>query len=231
MAKANGRVKIHRKILLANLTAAQFKFFVGAILLAKSPKSKDSGIVDLSVRELGRELGMDPSDIWRRERELVAKEMLTLLPKGFRIVNYHHYQTGKVLTIDNSLGDAGVDNSQRSVDNSQRSVGSLKAKTDNKKYKTIKKPPIVPQTTAFSVWESAVGRPITGWEGEQLGAAIDDFTEEWVKDAISEAAKNGKLKVNLGYISTILERWKVEGRSKKQSKKEGDKWNMRLQPQ
>ncbi len=95
MPKGDGWVKIHRKILLTELTASQFKFFVGAILLAKTPKSKDSGLVDLSVRQLADELHMSRSEVWRREKELEKMEMITLLDKGFIINNYDYYQTGK----------------------------------------------------------------------------------------------------------------------------------------
>ena len=95
MAKGDGWVKIHRKILATELTASQFKFFVGAILLAKSPKSKDSGLVALSVRQLATELRMSRSEVQRREKELEASGMLTLLDKGFVINNYSYYQTGK----------------------------------------------------------------------------------------------------------------------------------------
>jgi len=102
VAKNNGWVKIHRKILLTQLTASQFKFFVGAILLAKSPNSPGSGLVNLSVRELGRETGMDSTTVWRIERELVVKDMITMLDKGFIIKNYYYYQTGKVFHGANS---------------------------------------------------------------------------------------------------------------------------------
>jgi len=95
LPKGDGWVKIHRKILVTELTASQFKFFVGAILLAKSPKSKDSGFVDLSVRQLAAELRMSRSEVWRREKELEAVGMLTILDKGFVINNYNYYQIGK----------------------------------------------------------------------------------------------------------------------------------------
>ena len=95
MPKANGWVKIHRKILETELTASQFKFFVGAILLAKTLNSPSPGLVDLSVRQLADELRMSRSEVWRREKELEEMEMLTIIKKGFTINNYKYYQTGK----------------------------------------------------------------------------------------------------------------------------------------
>lgn len=98
MPKHNGWVKIHRKILATELSPGQFKFFVGAILLAKTPQSKDSGLVELSIRKLADELYMSRSEVWRREKELEAMGMLTLLNKGFNINNYDYYQTGKTVS-------------------------------------------------------------------------------------------------------------------------------------
>ncbi|MBA7701824.1 hypothetical protein ES703_110571 [subsurface metagenome] len=149
MAKADGWVKIHRKILATELTASQFKFFVGAILLAKSPKSKDSGLVDLSLRQFARELKMDYPQVWRRAQELVARGMITLLPKpqkGFVINNYHYYQTGQVIAESNQLkniGDSGElpDRSLRAITviaESNQSIVTPVAKKDNKKNKNIK---------------------------------------------------------------------------------------------
>ncbi|GAH52850.1 unnamed protein product, partial [marine sediment metagenome] len=108
MPKGAGWVKIHRKILMTEFTPSQFKFFVGAILLAKSPKSQDSGLVDLSVRQLADELRMSRSEVWRRERELEKMEMITLSDKGFVINNYDYYQIGKTVPPTGQLRDTGT---------------------------------------------------------------------------------------------------------------------------
>ncbi len=108
MAKANGWVKIHRKILVTELTASQFKFFVGAILLAKTLNSPNPGLVDLSVRQLASELRMSRSEVWRREKELEEMEMLNLSDKGFTINNYEYYQTGKGVSPTGQLRDTGT---------------------------------------------------------------------------------------------------------------------------
>lgn len=75
-------------------------------------------------------------------------------------------------------------------------------------------------TTTFSTWEECTGRPITGYEGQQIGSLIDEYTEEWVTDAIKEAAKNGRETVKINYISAILRRWQAEGKG---GKKKGQK--------
>jgi len=160
VAKTNGWVKLHRKILVTELPASQFKFFVGAILLAKSPKSKDSGLVDLSVRQLADELHMSRSEVWRREKELEKMEMISLLDKGFIINNYDYYQTGKgvpptghktdkkpATTVsptgqekENSVPPEGqsVPPTGRSVPPEGQSVPSRETESAHKKVKTIK---------------------------------------------------------------------------------------------
>lgn len=136
MARAKGWVKLHRKILDTKLSASQFKFFVGAILLAKSPKSKDSGLVDLTVRELATELGMCHVEVWRREKELEARKMITLLKKGFAINGYNYYQTGKTVTPTKQPMD---EKSPKTVTPTKQTVTSRIAKSDNKKVKKVKK--------------------------------------------------------------------------------------------
>lgn len=149
MPKADGWVKIHRKILAEELSSSQFKFFVGAILLAKSPKSKDSGLVDLSLRQLAKELKMDYPQVWRRAQELVEMGMITLLPqpqRGFIINNYHYYQTGQVIAQSNQLkkiSDSGelpdrLLRATKVIAQSNQSIVTPVAKKDNKKDKKIK---------------------------------------------------------------------------------------------
>jgi len=67
-------------------------------------------------------------------------------------------------------------------------------------------------TTIFSVWETCCGRPITGWEGQELSSLSQDYSDDLICGAIKEAAANGNQKVTIRYITKILARWKVEGR-------------------
>lgn len=50
---------------------------------------------------------------------------------------------------------------------------------------------------------------------DKLIAAIDDYTEQWIIDAIDEAVSNNVRKWN--YCNSILERWHNEGRKPKQT--------------
>ena len=57
---------------------------------------------------------------------------------------------------------------------------------------------------------------------EMLDADIEVFGKEWVKDALTEAVRNGKYK--LSYAEGILRNWKANGRAKgnKEAKGNGD---------
>ncbi len=134
MPKANGWVKIHRKILETELTASQFKFFVGAIVLAKTLNSPNPGLVDLSVRQLADELRMSRSEVWRREKELEEMEMLTLLDKGFTINNYGYYQTGKGVP---PTGHTKVDNSITTVSPTGQEKETTVSPTGQEKETTV----------------------------------------------------------------------------------------------
>ena len=67
-----------------------------------------------------------------------------------------------------------------------------------------------PRPNIFSVYESEIG-PLTPMIAEELEAAVGDFTESWVEDAIHEAAVYGAR--SWAYCRSILQARKA-GRSK-----------------
>lgn len=170
MPKSKGWVKLHRKILATRLPASQFKFFVGSIILAKSPQSKNSGLVELSVRQLADELHMSRSEVWRREKELEKMKMITLLDKGFIINNYDYYQTGKGVPPTGQEMDEKptptvppeglkVPPTGRTVPPEGQGVPSHTSESAHKKVKTIKnilKKPIfvLPDWIDKKTWEA-----------------------------------------------------------------------------
>jgi len=193
--KANGWVKIHRKILETELTASQFKFFVGAILLAKTLNSPSPGLVDLSVRQLADELRMSRSEVWRRERELEEMEMLTLLDKGFTINNYKYYQTGKGVPptghtkVDNSTTTVpptgqgketsvppeglNVPPTGRSVPPTGRSVPSRTSESDNKNSKNNKKEKNQELLNKFNIFWAAYPKKAAKADAEKAFTKIN----------------------------------------------------------
>jgi len=86
-------------------------------------------------------------------------------------------------------------------------------------------PPRNPETNSFKVWEDCVGRPITGYEVQQLELLASDYSEQWLCDAIRRAAEQGREKVKINYTKRILERWQAEG---KDAPKKDFGWNPRL---
>jgi len=104
--------------------------------------------------------------------------------------------------VNNELHEVEVGNGNGSGSGS--GSGSGTQPVNNELYTTT-----TPQT--FEAWEQATGRPITGFEGEELKALIDVYSDTWTVSAIREAARSGIEKVRIRYIERILERWKAEG--------------------
>jgi DNA replication protein len=73
-------------------------------------------------------------------------------------------------------------------------------------------PVIVPESRPdiFSLYEANIGL-ITPLIADEIKAALRDYPESWLVDAIKEAANQNKRKWS--YISAILERWGSEGRA------------------
>jgi len=62
---------------------------------------------------------------------------------------------------------------------------------------------------AFDVYQNNIGL-LTSAISEKLQADIDEFTEEWVVDAIKESARQEKR--SLAYVEGILKSWKRNGK-------------------
>jgi DNA replication protein len=62
----------------------------------------------------------------------------------------------------------------------------------------------------FSLYEQNIGM-ITPMIAEEIRTAQETYPDSWIRDAVREAAAQNKRKWS--YISAILERWSVEGRS------------------
>jgi DnaD/phage-associated family protein len=67
----------------------------------------------------------------------------------------------------------------------------------------------------FKVYEENIG-PLTPLIADSLKDAVDEYSEEWVVDALAESVKQNKR--NWKYADAILRRWKVEGRAQKQNR-------------
>ena len=67
-----------------------------------------------------------------------------------------------------------------------------------------------PPPDIFTLYEQNIGL-LTPMIAEELKEAERLYPEDWIRDAIKEAVKQGKRKWS--YISVILESWSVEGKS------------------
>ena len=62
----------------------------------------------------------------------------------------------------------------------------------------------------FSLYEDNIG-PLTPLVSDELNDALDNYSEEWIAEAIQEAVKYEAR--SWRYIEAILKKWKTEGRS------------------
>lgn len=66
-----------------------------------------------------------------------------------------------------------------------------------------------PRPTIYKLYEENIG-PLTSLIGDDLAGLADDYTEEWVREALHIAVEREKR--NLAYIKGILRRWRKEGK-------------------
>lgn len=68
----------------------------------------------------------------------------------------------------------------------------------------------------YGIWEQSMGA-LTSPIAEKLDAAVNDFTEAWVIDAIGIASDNGVH--NWAYVGAILNNWHAKGKTDRKQKK------------
>ena len=73
----------------------------------------------------------------------------------------------------------------------------------------------------FELYEKEIGK-LTETIKNLVNDALENFPEDWVRDAIKEAVRQNKRKWS--YIEAILKNWKNEGRSGKKEKTDPDRF-------
>ena len=63
--------------------------------------------------------------------------------------------------------------------------------------------------TVYKLYEENIG-PLTGLIGDELRTLCDDYTEEWLREAVQIAVEREKR--SLAYIKGVLRRWRREGK-------------------
>jgi DnaD/phage-associated family protein len=66
----------------------------------------------------------------------------------------------------------------------------------------------------FTIYEQNIG-PLTPVINDEMGTWLENYSPEWIEDAIVQAARNNKRKCS--YIGGILRNWYIEGRDNKGS--------------
>jgi len=92
----------------------------------------------------------------------------------------------------------------KKINNGEIHLPGLETKQITPEVLTEKQPNI------FTLYEENIGL-LTPMIAEELRDAEKNYPESWIKDAIKKAVNAGKR--NWRYISAILERWEIEGKS------------------
>jgi len=91
-----------------------------------------------------------------------------------------------------------------------RQAAELCLRGDNKAENQVKKATLdIIQPNMFRLYEENIG-PLTPMIAETLRDALEDYPENWIREAIQIAVNNNVRRWS--YISTILTRWQEEGR-------------------
>jgi transposase len=96
----DGWIKLFSSVLDKKYSDAEFKVWIGLLLLANPPKSKDVGLVDLSHRELSKLLNVGLGSIERAKARFIKEGQVeeVIIPsktrpiKALRIINFAKYQ-------------------------------------------------------------------------------------------------------------------------------------------
>ncbi len=104
-------------------------------------------------------------------------------------------------TIDDSNSENNQSNSEKNGDNSEKNtIKESKVKESKEEESGF--------SVVFQTFEKC-GFRITGYSSEELMALIDQYSCEWVIEAIKRAADRGKK--SLSYIKGILQKWDAAG--------------------
>jgi DnaD/phage-associated family protein len=69
---------------------------------------------------------------------------------------------------------------------------------------------VIDRPNAFRLYEQNIG-PLTPLIADQISRAIEDYPDDWIEDALTEAVSYNRR--SWRYVSRILENWQASGRS------------------
>ncbi|HYJ13710.1 MAG TPA: DnaD domain protein [Thermomicrobiales bacterium] len=69
---------------------------------------------------------------------------------------------------------------------------------------------VIDRPNAFRLYEQNIG-PLTPLIADQISRAIEDYPDDWIEDALTEAVSYNRR--SWRYVSRILENWQAAGRS------------------
>jgi len=111
----NGWIKLYSSVLEKDFTLAEFKIWVGLLLIANSLKSNTPGLIDLSLREVANRLNVSTGALVQAKEKFIAQDRIkeVKLPRKTRpimaleIINFSQYQ-GKGFVSQNEQSEGEI---------------------------------------------------------------------------------------------------------------------------
>lgn len=180
--------------------------------------------VGFSTKQLSQMMNCKPKIAQKVLERLVEVGKLEHLSNGFRVVNWHKYQSEYSRTKLYYEAKAGANQRRKPTpESTEEGVENLHAKNKKENKKKEVEEEGTGGSNIFSLYEQSIGMlaPIMV---EELKLAEQTYSFNWIEDAFKEAIRLNKR--NWKYINAILERWGREGRDvgkqKQKTKAESD---------
>lgn len=181
------------------------------------------------------ELNMGDKRFYKFRKELVDKGYITILKqrkgnrreKNIYLINSEPVEHSQFERVQNESFQ--IESSQNeSFQNEGGNINSLNINSINNNssninnYNNSSSGSSFPNKDIYDFYSKSGFGLLNKTLMEMLDADIEVFGKEWVKDALTEAVRNGKYK--LSYAEGILRNWKANGRAKgnKEAKGNGD---------
>ncbi len=153
----------------------------------------------------------------------IAKSLVDLnlwehVPGGYLIHDFLTFNKSKVEieTLNKQRADNGAKGGRKpnrvANQNGKQTGSTLLTESEpinpNTLIPLLKQQPLSDARNVFSVYENSIA-VLNPHMAEVLKSAIEDYSEDWVIEAIKEAVENNKR--NWRYCEAVLRRWQVDG--------------------
>lgn len=156
----------------------------------------------ITYEELLQDIHLGDNILGQKESEQTLRKALEAIVKRGIFLHVHLKQNGRTEDI------YMLNNTQNQQVAKRLMHGRIDTKGRTNQVASVA--PLGPLPSVFTLYEENIGL-LTPMIADELREAEKLYPENWIRDAIKEAVSQNKRKWK--YISAILERWSLEGKS------------------